>query len=339
MAVKPLAALAHATDANYSSGPANGFPTKVVIPSTGQGFVPGDDIIPEYLNFILNQLDSWTDWMFDGSSAGAADAHVLETDANGDTACRTLQVEGRLNALASDAGVLVGVGPNDADRYLRRMGRIHSKAYHRRVEFRGGTGASDVEDFSFAVTGGGPGIATSGHVGGGMRFRTASSANETSRMFNGPRLGNEFGAVIQEFFFQITSVLTNLEIEMGHTNVVGFPPSGNGVDGVSFKFFSGSDTFYTLVACDGSTVATAAGTTAPVVDDYVRVTLVSESDGSCEMYVNGIREASLPAASYGPLINTNSNWVNIETLDATEKAFNMTRFDVWMDEPQAIGPP
>lgn len=92
MATKPIASFTWATDANYSSGPATGQPTKVAIPTPAQGLVPGDDLIPEYLNNLFNALSGWTDWLLDGSSAGALDAHIVETDSGGDTAVNNLDV-------------------------------------------------------------------------------------------------------------------------------------------------------------------------------------------------------------------------------------------------------
>jgi hypothetical protein len=96
MAPKPVAVLTHATDVNYSSGPANGFPTKVTIPSATQGFIPGNNIVPEYLNDILNLLDQYTDWIFDGSATSGANPHIVETDAFGSTAVTNLTVDDQL---------------------------------------------------------------------------------------------------------------------------------------------------------------------------------------------------------------------------------------------------
>ena len=90
MAAKPGSAFTWATDATYSSGPATGFATKVTIPDAGQALVPGDDLIPEYLNNVLNLVGQYSAWVFDGSSAGAADSHIVETDLSGHTAVQNL---------------------------------------------------------------------------------------------------------------------------------------------------------------------------------------------------------------------------------------------------------
>lgn len=89
---KPLTFFTHSTDINFAGGPAVGLPTKVVIPSAAQGFIPGDDLLPEYFNDILNLTGQYTSWMFDGSSAGAADAHIVETNASGDTALQSVSL-------------------------------------------------------------------------------------------------------------------------------------------------------------------------------------------------------------------------------------------------------
>lgn len=86
MAVKPTVSPTWATDTDFSSGPASGNPTKVNPtgwPTVAQGFVPGNGIIAEFVNTILSNLYEWTGWLLAGSSAGAEDAHIVETDDTG----------------------------------------------------------------------------------------------------------------------------------------------------------------------------------------------------------------------------------------------------------------
>lgn len=84
MATKPTAVFTFATDATFSSGPASGFATKIVPGSLAQGFVPGTGISAENVNYLMNIAGQWiNDWLEDGSSLGAENAHLLETNSTG----------------------------------------------------------------------------------------------------------------------------------------------------------------------------------------------------------------------------------------------------------------
>lgn len=95
---KPSTVPTWASDANIGSGPAAGNPTKVDPagwPAVVQGFVPGDSVIATYVNKILNAIcDEWIAWVNAGSSAGAADAHIVETTAAGATTLRRVTTTG-----------------------------------------------------------------------------------------------------------------------------------------------------------------------------------------------------------------------------------------------------
>lgn len=109
MATKPSDAFTFSTDANFGSGPASGNPTKVNPPgwpSNLQGFIPGLKYIAEYRNKLFNVLGQWTGWLLAGSSAGAADAHIVETDASGGTAVVDLTVTGEATIAEADIDVM-----------------------------------------------------------------------------------------------------------------------------------------------------------------------------------------------------------------------------------------
>lgn len=105
MAVKPLTQpLYWATDAVYSTGPFIGQPQKVVPPGgfAAEGHRPGA-LFPtpaEYENSQQYNLTGLARWVFAGSSAGAADAHVLETNAAGRTAATGLTINDPVNETA-----------------------------------------------------------------------------------------------------------------------------------------------------------------------------------------------------------------------------------------------
>lgn len=82
-----------ATDLNFSSGPANGLPTKIAPLSPTQGFVPGTGIAGEQMNHLMNRVGQWlTDWLALGTSVADLDAHVIETDVNGRSRIAALTV-------------------------------------------------------------------------------------------------------------------------------------------------------------------------------------------------------------------------------------------------------
>lgn len=96
-----------ASNANWTVGPHAGQPTKVA-PSAGEaqnGQVGGQTYKGQWSNYLINNLATWVaTWLALGSSAGAADAHVVETDANGATSAR------QLTAIGLGSGDNYGVG-------------------------------------------------------------------------------------------------------------------------------------------------------------------------------------------------------------------------------------
>jgi hypothetical protein len=117
MATKPSDTFTWATDANFSSGPAAGQPTKVSppgFPAVVQGHVPGAAMAAEFENLIKNILGQWVNnWLLLGSSAGAANAHIVEADASGNTKVqgilgdlrRLVLTPARLTIVAADINI------------------------------------------------------------------------------------------------------------------------------------------------------------------------------------------------------------------------------------------
>lgn len=89
MATKPTSsAFTWATNANYSTGYDVGHPTKANPPgwpAVVNGLFPNLGAVIAHLNTVLNKLGNWSGWLDAGSPAGAADTHLVETDANGET--------------------------------------------------------------------------------------------------------------------------------------------------------------------------------------------------------------------------------------------------------------
>lgn len=98
MATKPSDTFTWATDTNFSSGPDTGNPTKANPPgwpNVAQGNVPGLGVVAAFINKVLNVIGQWVNgWLLLGSSAGGADAHIVETNSSGHTALREIDLVG-----------------------------------------------------------------------------------------------------------------------------------------------------------------------------------------------------------------------------------------------------
>jgi hypothetical protein len=107
-----------ATNAVYATGPFAGQPGKVD-PGLGvaaEGHRPGanDPTAAEHENYQQNLVTaSWIPWVNSGSSAGAADAHIVETTAAGRTSLRGLSVTDTVDETAvSIIGASTGIIPS-----------------------------------------------------------------------------------------------------------------------------------------------------------------------------------------------------------------------------------
>lgn len=108
MATKPLTLPeAWATNDLYTTGPFIGQPGKSDPggPIAAEGHRPGKlyPTAAEHENFQQNQITQWIrDWLYLGSSAGASDAHLVETTATGRTSLTGLNVTNTI----SESGVI-----------------------------------------------------------------------------------------------------------------------------------------------------------------------------------------------------------------------------------------
>lgn len=106
MATKPTETFEWSTATTHATGPHSGSATKVDPPghpANTTGFTPGTGTVPEYVNRLLNILGKWTGWLGSGSSAGAADAHLVETDSSGDTSVRQITATRRVGGYSAIA--------------------------------------------------------------------------------------------------------------------------------------------------------------------------------------------------------------------------------------------
>lgn len=98
MATKPVTPVTQwATDATYSAGPDIGSPTKVSCSTVApQGHIPGltNPSAGQHMNDWQNEVSTLCAWVEAGSSLGAADAHIVETNASGVTSLAALTING-----------------------------------------------------------------------------------------------------------------------------------------------------------------------------------------------------------------------------------------------------
>lgn len=98
MATKPTDTVpTWASNTNWSAGPSAGSANKIdPTAASPNGHIEGvsNPTDARVQNGWQNRVSKWAQWLESGSSAGAADAHVVETDAGGATAVRQLDVLG-----------------------------------------------------------------------------------------------------------------------------------------------------------------------------------------------------------------------------------------------------
>ncbi len=192
MPTKPGTTYTHATALNFGTGPAAGQPTKVVDPvATTQGFIPGQGVEAESVNYLLHWTGEWlSDWISLGTNAADLDAHIVETDANGTASIAAINAGGTastLNAITavenSGATATTILGTNSS-------GGVGVAA----LASGGGVGVSaDVFDTCDGVIGQvrGSGVAVTGRVFAGA---TGAALKGEGQVGGGPVLDLSFNA-------------------------------------------------------------------------------------------------------------------------------------------------
>jgi len=185
MATKPSTSdvFSWSTDTNFTSGPASGNPTKVDPtgwPTVLQGFIPATGIAAEYVNRALNALGTWTSWLNSGSSAGAADAHIVETDSAGDAGVQNLNVTDQEVHFTDNTGLEALIA---RDQQTGTGGAAGGSIRVRAAEGQAQSGANPNNDggnFVFEVGPGGGGgntVAKPGYFERAWEMRDAAGAN------------------------------------------------------------------------------------------------------------------------------------------------------------------
>ncbi len=173
MPTKPGSSFTFATDANFGSGPASGFPTKIIPASLGQGFIPGNAVNAEWVNYLFNISGEWiTDWILLGTFNPDEDAHIVESDASGfvraaqfigtGTAAGSVGVRGF--GTGAFAGAQFDGGPTDGDGAVGLGGGANG------IGLRG-VGVGTGEGVRGQPLGSGPGVLGLGGPTGGQGVR------------------------------------------------------------------------------------------------------------------------------------------------------------------------
>jgi len=275
----------------------------------------GAGIIDLALGSVRSQLNELSD---------AAAAHALDQLIAGSWA-----FSGQLNAV-TDGGIALGVGSVAATRFARRFSRLHASWSHYVEDFIGIDALGDLT----AWEGGGtvsPVMAADG-LDGIIDVQTGAGANNTSVLLHWEAnyfrdRGLVFEAVVQP------DATSTVKLELGFTTSPGATAfDAASQDGVYIKYDTGpGDSFWILAGNANGSVTTNATTTAPSAATRVRLTIVCATDGSAELFVNGVSEATIAAASVG---NTNGNMylkVRAETLTAATRKLEVDSIAAWQD--------
>jgi hypothetical protein len=99
MPVKPGTTFTFATNVNFSVGPFIGDAVKVIPADLANGFVPGTGIVPEWVNYLFHWSGNWiTDWLAQGTPDADLDAHIVETDSDGQARIASMIIGGQASS-------------------------------------------------------------------------------------------------------------------------------------------------------------------------------------------------------------------------------------------------
>lgn len=137
MATRPGSSPAEfATNATYVGGPAIkvGDPVKVAPPTNfyEDGFKVSDPFTAQWANYLWNQWSEWVVWTSQGSNAGGADTHIVETDANGRTTLKGATLTGNGGAsgalIVSTSAATKGIAVTTSGSATKAIDVTHSGA-------------------------------------------------------------------------------------------------------------------------------------------------------------------------------------------------------------------
>jgi len=198
MATRPtIPILVRASATNYTTGPPPLVATVTKIDP--ESTLPGQTIegwkvdsplgsfpiFAQWKNFFENRNDQWVEWVTNGSSAGAKDAHVVETDIDGRTTVAGATITGDVNRVGltvsastlgdqamivtggnSDEAVSISPGTNQHALVISTVGKGNGNCIDLSPDSTGGgiliNGTPDVGVTAFGTTTGGTFSSTTG---------------------------------------------------------------------------------------------------------------------------------------------------------------------------------
>lgn len=118
MAIKPTETVpVWASNTNWSAGPSAGLANKIdPTAASPNGHIEGvsNPTDSRVQNGWQNRVSKWSVWVESGSSTGAADAHIVETNANGEASVTALNVLGGAGIAGPSLQVTRGAGGTEA---------------------------------------------------------------------------------------------------------------------------------------------------------------------------------------------------------------------------------
>ena len=279
MPTKPVDTFFHATDANFTSGPASGSPTTAALADPAQGFIPGTGVAAETANLPLNICGQWiSNWLSLGSNTADLDAHILETDASGDASIAVINAGGT----AATSGAITAVENSGATATTILGTNSSGGVGVAALASGGGVGmSSDVFDTCDGVIGQvrGSGAGVIGRVLTGLGTGTAIKGEGS--VIGGPTMDLEFDAtnparglialqstdvpsapIVGDHWYRGTDVPNDRRGSLEYRDDLGAPSKAGPGKLRVWSTPEGIESFQTIVAGPISTVANAASTAA-----------------------------------------------------------------------------
>lgn len=275
----------------------------------------GAGIIDLALGSVRSQLNELSD---------AAAAHALDQLVAGSWA-----FSGQLNAV-TDGGIAIGVGSSDPTRYLRRFSRVHTSWSCLAESWNGGDALADFPMWTGTGTAA-PTVQVDA-LDGKLDLATTAATNATSVIHTSSANYDATRGLVMEAVVQLVET-TLVKFQLGFTSATGSNDfAAAATDSVYVRFDTGpGDAVFILCGNAAGSVTTANATTAPSGATQVRLTIVVATDGSAELFVNGVSEASIAASSVGTSLGNMYAKLRHETLTTAVRTCELDDIKAWQE--------
>jgi len=224
------------------------------------------------------------------------------------------------------APVHLGVSPTASEAYLRRFGRVHAAWSHYREDFLLGATAADFPHWIFSA-----GAAAGGSDDDGIIVFTTGASIGNNEAIEGQGAHFTRGGSRQFIFetiIRFETAITTVILAVGVTSQSGTNPDGGG-DGCWVRYDTDiGDANWVLAGSAAGSITTSAASVAPVGGTFVRVTIAVAADGSAEMFINGVSEATIAAGSVGSASNMRPMFY-VETRTTAARLASLDKFEIW----------